>query len=339
MEEAKGTQLSEVWDELGISAKADIVEGLVTIEKKLLSVSFNRSVDPMSKRPASAYFPVSYGNLYSANDTFEGCEKAEIQGEVPDQLRTDVSSRFLIGPVAERDFWNQERASMAIDRGPCMLSYSSTIVVSFRLSDCAIGHSSQEYITAIARRELAWLARYAVPKTGRDLFNTSKAQNDPNAHIALYNKFLAIAGLIVPHSHGLAKPTLWHWDLHASNIFIDSSNKITSIIDWQDIWIGPLFLQVRHPRLINYNGEFLLKLPEHYENLEDKEEKERLETQVERSVLLHTYESITAEKNPVLRDVLYMPHGPTRRQTVHFSANTWDNDIVPFRQCLIRMER
>ena len=44
MEEAPGTQLEEVWDDKTVSDKANIVKGLVEIEKKLLSVSFTRFV-------------------------------------------------------------------------------------------------------------------------------------------------------------------------------------------------------------------------------------------------------------------------------------------------------
>jgi hypothetical protein len=44
MEEAPGTQLSEVWDGMKISDKTNIVKNLVEIEKKLLSVSFTRFV-------------------------------------------------------------------------------------------------------------------------------------------------------------------------------------------------------------------------------------------------------------------------------------------------------
>jgi hypothetical protein len=30
-----------------------------------------------------------------------------------------AEERFVIGPVVDRDFWKGNRASMAIDRGPC----------------------------------------------------------------------------------------------------------------------------------------------------------------------------------------------------------------------------
>lgn len=44
MEEAPGTQLEDVWASKTIVEKTSIVEDLVEIEKKLLSVSFTRFV-------------------------------------------------------------------------------------------------------------------------------------------------------------------------------------------------------------------------------------------------------------------------------------------------------
>lgn len=40
MEEARGTALNEIWDKLDLEDKADIVNDIVAIEKKLLSISF-----------------------------------------------------------------------------------------------------------------------------------------------------------------------------------------------------------------------------------------------------------------------------------------------------------
>jgi len=83
----------------------------------------------------------------------------------------------------------------------------------------------------------------------------------------------------------------------------------------------------------------MLKLPERYHALEDEDEKARVRTQVEKSMVLWTYESETKNTNPILHDILHMRQGRTRRDTVDFSANTWDGDIIPFRQCLIRIAR
>lgn len=46
MEEASGNQLGEIWDEMEIHDKLKIVDDIVAIEKKFLSLSFNRFVSP-----------------------------------------------------------------------------------------------------------------------------------------------------------------------------------------------------------------------------------------------------------------------------------------------------
>jgi hypothetical protein len=46
MEEALGTQLGEVWDTIDLQVKLKIVEDIVALERKLLSVSFTRLVVP-----------------------------------------------------------------------------------------------------------------------------------------------------------------------------------------------------------------------------------------------------------------------------------------------------
>ncbi|CZS93857.1 probable FMP29 Found in Mitochondrial Proteome [Rhynchosporium graminicola] len=300
MEEAPGTQLGGVWDSISISDKTAIGEGLVEIEKKLLSVSFTR-----------------YGNLYFASDAFPGCEAAQVVGDISAQLKGDVEKRFTIGPVVDRDFWNGKRASMAIDRGPW--------------------DSPECYLKAIANREIALISTFAVPKPPNDIFVASEAQNSPGFHLSLYKMFSYIIPYILPPKKALSAATLWHWDMHSANIFVEG-NRITSLIDWQDTWLGPLFLQYRHPKLVDYNGKMLLKLPEHYESLVG-DEKAHTRNQVEKSVVLHMYETETATKNPSLGEILHMHHGRPRRETVHFAANTWEGDIIPFRQCLIRLER
>lgn len=81
-----------------------------------------------------------------------------------------------------------------------------------------------------------------------------------------------------------------------------------------------------------------MRLPESYDAL-DEDEKLRVRTQVEKSIVLWTYETETKKTNPILRDIMHINQGRTRRDTVDFSANTWDGDIIPFRQCLIRIAR
>lgn len=165
----------------------------------------------------------------------------------------------------------------------------------------------------------------------------SEAQRTPAAHIALYEKFLKVSDTLLP-TGALAKPTLWHWDIHAPNIFVHE-DRVTSLIDWQDVWIGPLFLQARQPRLARYTGEMLLRLPGTYESLTDQDERAKLRSQVQSSVVAYIYDDETKTANPMPDKVMQLPQWRTRRDAVDFSSNTWDGDIIPFRQCLIWIVR
>ncbi|KAL9101634.1 MAG: hypothetical protein Q9163_003132 [Psora crenata] len=132
-----------------------------------------------------------YGNIYFAEDSFPGCVKAKVSGDIPIETKNEVEERFSIGPVVEHVFWRRERAEMAIERGPYL----------------------------------------------------------------------------------------------------------------------------------------------------EKSEKDRVANKVERSLVRHLYEIETKRQSPLLVEMNDIPHGITRRQTAEFSEDTWDGDILPFRQCLIRLER
>ena len=97
---------------------------------------------------------------------------------------------------------------------------------------------------------------------------TSVAQNSPNDQILLLHKFLKVCPYLPPTDPEIMTSNLWHTDLKSEDIFNESS-RITSIIDWQSVWVGPLFLQARHPRLVNYQGEMVLKLSENFRSLGD----------------------------------------------------------------------
>lgn len=82
----------------------------------------------------------------------------------------------------------------------------------------------------------------------------------------------------------------------------------------------------------------LMKLPENFKTLDDAT-KENLRYQVSQSILIHTYETTTAEKNPLMNKVMRHPHGQTLKQLEAFANSTWDNCLFPLEECLIRVER
>lgn len=135
----------------------------------------------------------------------------------------------------------------------------------------------------------------------------------------------------------MAASTLWHSDIHASNLFV-SNGRITGLIDWQAAWAGPLIIQARLARLLDHRGEILSRLPDNFKELE-ADERNRLNEQVSASILLHIYETHTARQNPLLSRLYRLPHGKTWIQPILFAGDTWRDDILPLRESLIKVER
>ncbi|KAI4693582.1 uncharacterized protein J4E88_001955 [Alternaria novae-zelandiae] len=198
-----------------------------------------------------------------------------------------------------------------------------------------------DYLKAIAKREIAWLESHATSELlQHPLDNRSRAQKSPAAHVKLYKKFLEIADHILPQGE-LSKPVLWHCDLRPANIFV-KNDRITSIVNWQHAWVGPLFMQARHPQLVAYDGEMMLHLPDRCEQPDkerDHEEKKRLQDQVERSLILRHYERGIRKASPLMNEIMSLPHGQTRHDLVTFAENTWNGDIIPFRKSLALVTR
>ncbi|PIG83018.1 hypothetical protein AARAC_004887 [Aspergillus arachidicola] len=280
MEEAPSVKLEDVWSDLDLEEKVVIMDDLVALEKRLLSISLNR-----------------YGSLYYSSENIPGAVAAEAIGDIPTE--------------------NKERAKVSLDRGPWK--------------------RQQEYILSLARRELEWIEHYAVQKPEDDHLVTLASQNSPSCHIELLQKYIKVAPLLLPDEPDIIVPHIWHTDLHAGNIFVNNGT-ISSVIDWQGIWAAPLFLRARHSRLVDYNGDIILKAPTNFKDLEP-DEKDKIRQQMSSSILLHLYETQVVKENPLLNKVLRFSHGRTRCDPIHFVDDTWDDDIIPLRESLIRVER
>jgi hypothetical protein len=147
--------------------------------------------------------------------------------------------------------------------------------------------AATDYLQAIANCEITWLRQYAKPKAAVTPGKLSSAHNSPSAHIDLLQKFLTVIPSIHPADDTLLSPVLWHRDIHKGNIFVHDG-KISSIIDWQSGWVGPMLLRARTPLRLDYKGDILLKLPENFKHL-PSDEQTRLEDQVRRSILVYLY--------------------------------------------------
>lgn len=199
------------------------------------------------------------------------------------------------------------------------------------------GSNPVDYVLSVGRREMAWIQHFAIPKATDDPLCVSTAQNSPEAHVKLLEKFLKVAPYLLDMDKKLVCSVLWHADLHSSNLFVEG-NRITSVIDWQGVWAGPLFLQARPSQLVDYQGSILLKRPDNFDDLDD-ERKVEIKRQISRSTFFQLYLMETKEKNPVLAEAFHLDHGKTRRLPVEYASDTWDDDIVSFREALINVER
>ena len=150
---------------------------------------------------------------------------------------------------------------------------------------------------AIAHREIDWINSYGKWQEPNETpwQYSSPVQNSPEAHTALLQKFLSIIPHVTPKDPELASPRLWHPDFHAGNIYVDDKARISCIIDWQGAWATPVFIGANPPKLLNYGIDMLMKLPDNFKELDDAT-KNQIRYQVSHSILIYTYETLTAEK-------------------------------------------
>ncbi|KAJ5138425.1 uncharacterized protein N7515_003273 [Penicillium bovifimosum] len=359
MEEASGTQIGVIWDQLSAEKKLSIMREIVTIESKMLAVSF--------------------GSIYFANDAVESTVPALLTDGASSELKERVYEKFSIGPTVDRSFWNKQRSSMQISRGPSEVKgredapgqgripsandvinptdglridvdyynhwqvefVPDAVIRSGNLicgSQLGVGwRTPQEYALSVGRRELEWIKNFAVPKPPSEAILISSAQNTPQAHLQLLEKYLKVAPALMDIDPVLSRPTLFHGDLHSSNLFVEDGH-ITAIIDWQGSWAGPLFLQAQPSPIVDFTGSILLQLPPNFKDM-DPEQQAEIKQQVSKSTLYQLYLLETSQRNPLLAEAFHLDHGKTRRIPVEFAGNTWDDDIVSFREALINVER
>lgn len=195
-----------------------------------------------------------------------------------------------------------------------------------------------DYVRAVGLREIAWIHKFATPRSPDDPLFVSQSQNTPAEHISLLQRYISVAPYLLPQQEDLLGSYLWHTDLRTPNIFVDDNGSISSIIDWQSTWAGPLFLEGRHPHFLDYNGEMTLELPQNFKQL-DENGQIAIKAQVTKSILLYLYEKYTAERNPLLSKVFQYANGMTMTDPIRFAGNTWDGDILPLRESLIRVQK
>ncbi|KAI9934488.1 hypothetical protein MW887_000102 [Aspergillus wentii] len=233
--------------------------------KRLVEIE-RRLVSTRFARHGSLYYKDSYPD---GNDILDSTEmpKSEMK----------AISKFVVGPTTEISFWEDERRELDIDRGPWK--------------------TTEEYLTAIAHREIAVI---------RKLNATSCLDKaSPEKHIQLLEQFMTVLPYILPFED-VSNPVLLHHDLHTENIFVDETDhtKVSSIIDWQEVYAAPLFLQARFPSVFDCDDPYpwgIIKpeLPDDFDIL-SQPEKNMEEERLDRLRLKKFYEIASRKFNPAL---------------------------------------
>lgn len=78
----------DVWKDMGIHSKDKIVKDIISIEQKLLTVSFSQLAPQDTTWKTTD--TVRYGNIYFAKDSFLGYEKVEVSGNILKELKKEV---------------------------------------------------------------------------------------------------------------------------------------------------------------------------------------------------------------------------------------------------------
>lgn len=138
----------------------------------------------------------------------------------------------------------------------------------------SLGSSPHQCWIAICKREIAWIRRYAVSRTEDDPLRQVNSQEDTICHIQQLKRCIKVAPLMTPPPP-MNVGTLWHNNLNFDNILISNDNinpHIVSILDWQNVFIGSLYLQFCAPYFFDCLEEYeSLHRPDDIKNKSDTE--------------------------------------------------------------------
>ncbi|RJE21579.1 Phosphotransferase enzyme family [Aspergillus sclerotialis] len=242
MERSRGVELSKIWDDIRGIDKFQILKQLVGFEKALVSSRF-----PM------------YGSLYYAKDLPEVHPNQLVKVESKEEVE---GLDFAVGPTTNRTFFDNGRDAVDANRGPW--------------------HTLEDYLLSRAHRELECLKSFSnVPRPQGFFYGPGQYRPTAKLKKETLQNYIKVIPFLSPDDTELSKPALWHPDLHADNIFVDPDRptEILSIIDWQAVNLSPLFLQARHPAVVEFEGPIpeglgSIHLPSNYDNLSPEEELE-----------------------------------------------------------------
>ncbi|KAI9681175.1 MAG: hypothetical protein M1817_002457 [Caeruleum heppii] len=167
-----------------------------------------------------------------------------------------------------------------------------------------LGCTAEDYVTAIARREITCIQELNRRPRPEGLFGGPGSYEPSTASkLSVLHDYLKVAKQILPRDASISSPHLWHGDLNHDNIFVDPEkpSEIVGLIDWQSVHIEPLFLEVNQPAFLDFDGprssgSGLPCLPENFNDLTEVE-KNHAKSLLSKQSLFKLYEIESARKN------------------------------------------
>ncbi|KAG6057669.1 hypothetical protein E4U17_001090 [Claviceps sp. LM77 group G4] len=218
MERLDGAHLEDVWPEMKIEDRNEVVKAVAAYQKSWASVTFEQ-----------------YGSLYFAED-YKG-QNAPALVYTDENGRRVEDPRFVIGPSTSREMFDYGRGDIEFDRGPWK--------------------SLEEYHAAIGHRELACVQHLpnlhpsSLTLRGPGLYQPTREEK-----VAAIETYLKLLKYALPADRSLGSSHLWHNSLHAGNILVDLENpgRIVGIIDWQSTELSPLYFRSHQPPFMRHAG-------------------------------------------------------------------------------------
>jgi hypothetical protein len=151
---------------------------------------------------------------------------------------------------------------------------------------------------------------------------------------------MGVINLLESHHRDLAstlKPIIWHTDLHLGNIYVSEEDptQIVSIIDWQSISVGPLFLQATWPEFLKPNDDYICgvvqpQLPNNFDKLDIAEKEFAISTRDD-ALITKSYELRSSQYNnrdvyrsinlpPIFREIFIRCGEASKEGTVDLRA-------------------
>ncbi|KAK8181378.1 hypothetical protein BC567DRAFT_255439 [Phyllosticta citribraziliensis] len=292
----------------------DLTSDLVPQEARLEIV---KQLVELESRIFSLRFPAS-GSLYYSKDIEHGV--------AVDYHNPLAKGSFCVGPDTDMDLWWGRRSDLAVDCGPYL--------------------DNDAIVSAGARKEIAYLKEFARPvhpyfRGNKEFYDCQK--QDPKMHRKLLEKYLQIVPHLIPKDSS-TRPVLRHRNLALENIMISLPHNITSLINWQNCSIRPLFLQSGIPELF-HESEWLEadclnepSLPADFQNL-DKAKQARQQHIFEQRQIHYTYITATEKANAEHMSIMKIPGSDVRRKLCLIAGHPWYGDSFPLKLSLIHLGR